>query len=185
MTDWTGATALVVVDVQQGLDDAEYYGHRNNPSCEIHIGQLIAAWRQQNWPIVFVKHNSVIEGSPLRPDDPGNALKSVVSGDHDVLVTKSVASAFYGEPDLHAWLQSHGITGLAVCGIQTNVCCETTARQGSDLGYDVLFVTDATATFPQQALDGRVISAEELTRTTESTLAHEFCRIVRTADLVG
>ena len=42
------------------------------------------------------------------------------------------------------WLRDQGIGSIAICGIQTNVCCETTARMGSDLGYDVLFITDAT-----------------------------------------
>ena len=43
-----------------------------------------------------------------------------ITGEPDLLVSKEVHSAFYGEPDLHAWLQKHGISGVAVCGIQTN-----------------------------------------------------------------
>ncbi len=40
--DWL---ALIVVDVQQGLDDAGHRGPRNNPLCEANIGVLLAEWR--------------------------------------------------------------------------------------------------------------------------------------------
>ena len=41
MADWTGSTALIVVDVQKGFDDAAYWGPRNNPDCEINVFNLI------------------------------------------------------------------------------------------------------------------------------------------------
>ena len=180
---WEGATALVVIDVQQGFDAVS--APRNHPDCERNVAALIEAWRRQGWPVVFVRHDSEEERSPLRPDLPGNALKPEVSGEPDLLVVKSVHSAFYGAPSLHGWAREQGIAGLAICGLQTNVCCETTARMASDLGYDTLFVIDATATFDQRAPDGGVITADELTRVTASTLDPEFCKVVTTADLVG
>ena len=30
-------TALIVVDVQRGFDDASYWGRRNNPDCERNV----------------------------------------------------------------------------------------------------------------------------------------------------
>ena len=42
--------ALMVVDVQQGFDDAAYWGPRNNPACEDNIAALIAHARAQRWP---------------------------------------------------------------------------------------------------------------------------------------
>jgi nicotinamidase-related amidase len=185
MADWRGATALIVVDVQQGLDDDEYYGRRNNADCELRIGMLLDAWRAHHWPVVFVQHASTNPDSPLYPDGPGHRLKPVVSGECDLHVNKRVSSAFVGEPDLHEWLQGHGITGVAVCGIQTNMCCESTARMASDLGYDTLLVLDATHTFDLAALDGDVITADELARTTAAVFHHEFGQIVSTKDLTG
>ena len=31
MSDWSGSTALIVVDVQKGFDDQAFWGDRNNP----------------------------------------------------------------------------------------------------------------------------------------------------------
>jgi nicotinamidase-related amidase len=179
------ATALIVVDVQQAFDDAGYWGRRNNPACEANVARLIEAWRAEGRPLVFVRHDSDEEVSPLRPDEPGNAFKPEVSGEPDLLVTKQVNSAFYGSPDLDAWLRERGITSFALCGITTNHCVETTARMGGNLGYDVLFALDACATFDREGPDGEVVTAEELTRATAASLHDEFATVVSTRDLLS
>ncbi len=176
------ATALLVIDVQTGFDDP-YWGPSNNPEVEANIGRLLAEWRRTDRPVVFVRHDSVLPASPLRPDRPGNALKPVVSGEPDLLVTKSVNSAFYGEPDLDAWLRSRGITGVAVAGITTNHCCETTARMAGNLGYNTLFVLDATQAFDLVDINGETIPANEVARMTAANLQGEFADVVTTADL--
>ena len=92
--------ALIVIDVQKGFSEWDVKGERNNPACEENVGKLIEHWRSQDQPIVFVKHNSKSESSVLRPGQTGNDFKDVVSGVPDLLVEKSVNSAFYGTPDL-------------------------------------------------------------------------------------
>ena len=179
------ATALIVVDVQQAFDDVDYWGRRDNPACEANVARLIEAWRAEGRPLVFVRHDSDEAVSPLRPDEPGNAFKPEVSGEPDLLVTKQVNSAFYGSPDLDAWLRERGISSFALCGITTNHCVETTARMGGNLGYDVLFVLDACATFDREGPDGDVVTAAELTRATAASLHDEFATVVSTRDLVG
>ena len=178
-------TALLVVDVQQAFDDADHWGRRNNPACEQHIGDLLAAWRAASRPVVFVRHDSTEPDSPLRPGMPGNAFQPVVSGEPDLLVTKDVNSAFHGDPDLAAWLRERELTGIAVCGITTNHCCETTARVGANLGFDVLFSLDATHTFDRRDPDGAWMTGDELARATATSLHGEFATVVRTADLLG
>jgi nicotinamidase-related amidase len=178
------ATALIVVDVQVAFDDAAYWGARNNPACEQHVASLIAAWRTASQPVVFVRHDSSEPASPLRPGHAGNALKDVIEGEPDLLVTKQANSCFYGSPDLHAWLAAREIGRIAICGITTNHCCETTARMAGNLGYETLFVLDATHTFDRAGPDGMVLSADELARATATNLRGEFATIVDTADLI-
>jgi nicotinamidase-related amidase len=180
-----GPVALLVVDVQKAFDDADHWGPRNNPSCEENIGALIEAWRARLQPVVFVRHDSAEAGSPLRPGQPGNALKDVVAGTPDLLVSKRVNSAFHGDPDLEAWLRGNGIADVVICGIQTNMCCETTARVGANLGFDIRFALDATHTFDLAARDGGTLSADELARVTAANLDPEFCRVVSTAEAIG
>ena len=177
--------ALIVVDVQRAFDDP-VWGPRDNPDCEANVGRLLAAWRERGWPVVFVRHDSVEPGSTLTPGTPGNEFKDVITGEPDLLVTKQVNSAFYGDPDLGAWLRERDIGAVAICGITTNHCCETTARMAGNLGYEVHFCLDATHTFDRAGPDGVVIPAAEFSRATAASLHGEFATVVRTAEvLVG
>jgi nicotinamidase-related amidase len=170
------STALVVVDVQQAFDDAAHWGARNNPDCEANVAALIAAWRAAGGPIVYVRHEFETHDWDF---------KDTITGEPDLLVSKTVHSAFYGSPDLDGWLRSRGLDAFAVCGITTDHCVETTARMGGDLGYEVLVVLDATHTFDRTGPDGTVVTADELARATATSLHDEFARVVGTAELVG
>ncbi|HEX5532705.1 MAG TPA: cysteine hydrolase family protein [Actinomycetales bacterium] len=181
---WGGLAnhALVVVDVQQGFADP-VWGRRNNAQCEANIEALLGEWRRVGAPIVFVKHDSKLADSPLRPGQVGNELQDFVTGEPDLLVTKSVNSSFHGSPDLDAWLRGQSIGGIVVCGITTNHCCETTARVGGNLGYDVVFALDATHTFDRIGPDGLVVDADTLARVTAANLHGEFATVMSTAEV--
>ena len=179
------ANALIVIDVQQGFDHEGYWGPRNNPACEDNIRALLAHWRAQGFPIVLVQHDSMGAKSPLRPGQSGHDFKPGIAGPHDLLVNKTVNSAFYGEPDLDAWLKASGIYAVTICGITTNHCCDTTARMAWNLGYDVTFVLDATHTFDRNDVEGQVISAEQIARTTGANLHGEFATVRSTAEVLS
>jgi nicotinamidase-related amidase len=175
--------ALIVIDVQQGFRSPRW-GVRNNPDCEANIAQLLASWRERGWPVVFVRHDSHEPDSPLGAGTRGNQLEPLLGGPPDLLVVKHVNSAFHGAPDLHRWLADHGLRSVAICGITTNHCCETTARVAGNLGYDTTFLLDATFTFDRRGLDGAIISADELARVTAANLNEEFATVETTAALL-
>jgi nicotinamidase-related amidase len=183
--------ALIVIDMQHAFDDLDYWGPTTNPECEANVAALTAAWAASAEPIVVVRHDSRSSGSPLHPGRDGNTLvDSVAAIEPSLFVTKHVNSAFYGTPDLHAWLTDQGITELVVCGIQTNMCVETTARMAGNLGYDVTVALDATRTFDLQT---DVAGLGIVTRTADELMANTalvlqgggFARIATTAALTG
>jgi nicotinamidase-related amidase len=71
-----------------------------------------------------------------------------------------------------------------ITGITTNHCCETTARVGGNLGFDVLFAIDATHTFDRTGPDGRRYQAEQLAAVTAANLHDEFATVTTTAALL-
>ena len=171
------APALIVVDVQKAFADP-YWGRRDNPDCERNVAALIERWREQGGRSSSSATTPTSPDSPLRPGLPGNEFQDVVTGEPDLLVTKSVNSSFHGEPDLQAWLDGEGVETIYICGITTNHCCETTARVGGNLGYDVRFVLDATHTFDRPDPSGEIVPAELIARVS----ADQPARRVRDGD---
>ncbi|MER6302418.1 cysteine hydrolase family protein [Kitasatospora sp. NPDC001539] len=171
---------LLLIDVQQGFEDQDFWGPRDNPDAEQRIAELITAWQATGRPIVTVQHASRV--GPLVEGTPGYRLKDLAAAlTPDLHVTKTVNSAFYGTPDLHAWLQERGARQLVVTGIMTNVCNETTTRMAGNLGYDAIFPTDAMHTFDMTGPDGVTVPAAELARATATTLhAMRFAKVVTT-----
>lgn len=179
-------TALLVIDVQKGFDD-DYWGPRDNPGAEANIKTLLDAWAAAGQPIVLVRHDSVKPGSPLRPGQSGNEFKPELDDVRpDLMFTKKVNSAFHGEVDLDGWLRARGISDVVVAGIQTNFCCETTARVGGNLGYAMTFALDATFTFDLAGPDGSVLTAAELSRATATNLhGGGFAKVTSTKEILA
>ena len=70
-----------------------------------------------------------------------------VSG--DIVVKKFRYSGFYGT-QLENLLRALGRDTVAITGVATNVCCDSTARDGAMRDFKVLFLSDCNASFTQQ-----------------------------------
>lgn len=178
---------LLLMDVQQGFEQLDHWGRRNNPDADKNISALAAAWQDAGRPIVRIGHDSSRPGSPLAVGTPGNEFKDYVAAVEPTLdLRKKVNSAFLGTPDLNAWLTDRGARQIVIAGIQTNACVETTARMGGNLGFEVVVAIDATYTFDVTGPNGETVSAEELYRITGVNLhALGFARVADTADVLA
>jgi ureidoacrylate peracid hydrolase len=162
-------TALIVVDMQNAFLRADY--PVGNPSARgiiPGINRLAEALRPAGGMVVFLQH-SISDAprfalapwqrhsSPLEADggyllEPGKVahdLDDALDRDTgDELVLKYRFSAFLpNSSDLHDLLQSRGSDTILITGTVTNVCCESTARDGYMMGYRIIFVSDGTAAF--------------------------------------
>jgi len=173
------AAALVVVDVQKGMDDP-VWGRRNNPQAEENVARLLEVWRETGRPVFHVQHLSTRPDSPLRPGAPGAEIKDEVKPLADEpVIQKNVNSAFIGT-DFEERLRGRGIGALVLAGLTTNHCVETTARMAGNLGFEVYFVSDATAAFDRAGLDGTLHRAEEVHAMTLANLHEEFATVIAT-----
>ena len=173
-------TALIVIDVQLAWDDLKHWGGaRNNPGAEANIARLIAAFRKAGAPIFHVRHASTEPGSPLGMDHPGHQPKpEAMEIIGEPIILKSVNSAFIGT-NLEAQLREAGITTVAICGVQTDHCCTTTARMAGNLGFETWFVDDANWTYDRVHPDGTRYPAELIHRVHVTSLSNEFAQILK------
>lgn len=179
-------SALLVIDVQNGIDEADYWGgNRNNPDAEKNIGSLVEHWRTNGRPVIFVKHDSVNERSPFRPGQPGNKLKSMATPrEGESIITKSTANAFVNT-SLQEELLRYRIQELVIVGFVTNNSVEATARMAGDLGYSTYVVSDATACFDKVGLNDVTYGAELVHLISLSNLKDEYAWIITTQDILS
>lgn len=172
-------TALLVIDVQLGLDDPRL-GERNNPMAETNMLRLLSRWRELGRPIFHIQHMSTEADSPLRPELPGNAIKAIVApAEGEPLIQKRVNSAFIGT-DLEERLRRAGITTVVLVGLTTDHCVSSTARMAADLGFQTAVIADATAAHEVRSYDGQFYSADTVHALALANLHGEFADLLYT-----
>jgi nicotinamidase-related amidase len=176
-------TALLVIDVQKGLDEPSL-GERNNPQAESNIALLLAEWRHHGRPIVHIRHCSTEPNSPLRPELPGNEIKEEARPlPTEKQFNKSVNSAFVGT-GLAQYLKEQNISSIVIVGLTTDHCVSASTRTAADLGFDVTLISDATATHERQGYDGTHYSAADMHNINLASLHGEFCIVQSTKELL-
>jgi nicotinamidase-related amidase len=177
----TDRPALILVDIQKGFDNIEYWGgQRNNPDAEVNMSHILQLWRANDLPIFHIQHCSSNPGSVLHEKNEGNAFKDQVKPiGSEPIIKKKVNSAFIGT-DLKERLDRLNITKLVIAGLTTDHCISTTARMAGNFGFDTFLVSDATATFNKKGMDGENYPAELIHATALASLKDEFATIITT-----
>lgn len=175
--------ALILVDIQQGLDDP-WYGVRNNPDAEANAARLLAAWRERGWPLVHIQHLSTNPESPLYPGKPGVPHKPDVAPiDDEPVMTKQVNSAFIST-DLEQWLRDQGIEEVVICGLTTNHCVETTTRMAGNFGFEAFLAHDACAAHDLTGPDGNHYPADLVHAMSLANIGSEFATVLSTDEIL-
>lgn len=171
-------TALLVIDMQIGFIEPGYPSYcAHTPDIIPNVNRLIATCRGAGVRIIFTRH-TVIDEAPhappawqladpyfrpvlegLRPSAPGHPVHpSIAVQRTDRVIDKYRYSAFLPVScQLDRELRAAGIDTVIISGTVTDVCCESSARDAHMLGYEVIFVADATATADDAAHNGALL----------------------------
>jgi nicotinamidase-related amidase len=190
--------ALLVIDVQESFRRGPLWPAISNPAIASDVARLVDGMRANGDLIVWVLHSEPGSGTPF---DPANGhvryMAPLAPKPGEPELTKTSHNAFT-TTNLQQLLTQQGITELVVCGIRTEQCAETTTRVAFDLGYQVTFVTEATATSPiahrdaprdqtidQLLSDPRTLPAAAVIERTEYALAGRFATIATIAGAIA
>jgi nicotinamidase-related amidase len=175
---------LLPIDMQQAFDDPKW-PRRWNDQVDANGIALLERWRAVGRPIIHVRHDSIVAGSTLHPDSPGNRHRPGFEPQNgEPLVTKGVNSAFIGT-DLDLRLKRIGARHVVTFGISTDMCVSTTIRTGANMGWDMILAEDASDCFDLPDGKGGIIPAEAIHAAHVATLGFEFCNVLSTRELLA
>jgi ureidoacrylate peracid hydrolase len=166
---------LIVVDMQNGfVSNGGSYNKlgmniENYQKVIPKIKELISFCRKENIPIFYTEavrepsgidlmihvHNIlprtreerlIHQNIPIcvRGTWDAQTIDEIKPTEEDHIIIKRRDSAFQ-DTELRMWLNTLKINTLIFCGIDTSICVETSLRDGFNIGYDVILVSDATA----------------------------------------
>jgi nicotinamidase-related amidase len=190
--------ALLVIDIQESFRQRQNWPYVSNPDVAAQANRLVDHARANGDKVVWFLDAEPGSGGIWDPESGYvRIVDELKPADGEPIMVKTSRNCFT-TTNLQQWLTERGIRELVICGIQTEQCCETTARVAGDLGYDVTFVTDATATFPiphrdapadrpmeEVVADPTTLSTDEVLRRTEYALAGRFATIKTVDELTG
>lgn len=165
-------TAVIVVDVQNDYCHPE--GALSQAGCDVsgvaemmpQLHKLLQRARELNVPLIFIQtlheiatdsdawttRSSGRSANVCRRGSWGAEFYEVSPEEDDIIVNKHRYSAFVNTR-LDSVLKTLKIETLIMTGVSTNVCVESTARDGFMLDYHIVLAADACASYSSAAHD--------------------------------
>lgn len=144
--------ALIVIDLQKGIAAMAAANGLSDTVNEVirNSAELAKTFRQRGLPVVLVNVAGSAPGRTSRPRPdfsqfPADFTEIVPELDEqpsDHRITKLSFGAFLNT-GLHDWLREQEVTQVFFCGIATSIGVESSARTAYDLGYNLVFASDA------------------------------------------
>jgi len=184
-------SALLVIDMQRDFlcEGAPLEGYKCR-DIVFNVKKLIEFSRENDIPVLWAIHVHSPHGGDMglmedmwpKTGPKGGGLVKGKAGaeiydglprplDSEVVIEKHRYSAFF-QTDLELHLRRLGVDTLIITGMHTNICCQTTARDGFMRDFKIVFVSDGVASFTPElhkaglvdiaVAFGRVLSTEEV-----------------------
>ncbi|MCJ1395453.1 hypothetical protein MMC18_008339 [Xylographa bjoerkii] len=173
----TSDSALVIIDAQQEYASGLLKVSNAASSCAA-IKSLLEKYRSAGGAIVHIHHETP-EGAPVftQGKEVSETMKGLEAQKGEKVIWKKHPGSYAGT-DLQKWLDEKSMKKVVLVGYMAHVCVSTTARQASELGYDVVLVEDAIG---DRDIPG--ISGDEVSKTVLLELADAFGSVVRSNEI--
>ena len=140
-------TALLVIDVQQGLFERSRPIYRADQMLE-NINKLIHEARKTGTPVIFIQHENE---KTLMKDSPAWQLHPQIRPlEKEPIIHKRHGNAFKAT-DLHHELEERGVREVVITGLVSQGCVKATSLGAIEKGYKVILVSDGHSTYSKGA----------------------------------
>lgn len=177
---------LLVIGMQMQMAERIASGRqRCNPHAEDHVADLLALFRAKGLPVFHVWHHDTDLSSTYRRGLKGaDPMPCALPIEGEEVLWKSGSSGF-SRTGLDPAMRRKGVRRVVIVGAVAACCVASTARAGSDLGFDIVLPSDALLAFDLPSHDGGRIDADTTLRVTLATLASDFVRLVSADQVAG
>lgn len=178
-------SALLVIDMQKFFIGARVSSLLEPGDAILpNVKRLVDHYHEKGSPVVYTRHVHKPDGSDLgilgewwdehsmEGSDEAEIHESIAPLPEDKVILKQRYSAFYNT-NLEAFLRGKQIKEVVICGVMTNICCESTARDAFFRDLWVRFVADATASVTEDMHFASLLS-----------LSYAFAEICLTEDVL-
>ena len=149
-------TAILVIDVQQGLCEGKGAAFDCNGTID-RINRVTQKARLAGAPVVFIQHEST-SGYLEHGSAAWQLAKGLDVQPADIRLSKTTPDSFL-RTDLEALLKELRVAELVICGMHSEFCVDTTARQALALGFPVVLVSDAHTSAGNAAISAQQVIA--------------------------
>lgn len=177
-------TALVLIDIQN-----DYFpGGKNElfeaDRCADRAAEALRLFRERGLPVVHVQHVSKsADATFFLPDTEGVRIHERVrpiAG--EPVVVKHFPDGFL-HTELKEILAARGVERLAVCGMMSHMCVDTTVRAAMAQGYSTVLLLGDACTTKDLAWNGERIPARTVHAAFMAALHGTFATVLDTGEL--
>lgn len=173
-------SALLIIDVQQGLCEGEHDAHESREVIT-RINTVAERARAAGAPVIFIQHEST-SGYLEHGSREWQLARGLHVAPTDLRIRKTTPDSFH-RTELEELLRRHAVTDLVICGMHTEFCVDTTTRRALALGYPVVLVADAHTTEGNAHLSAAQVIRHHNDTLTNITSFGPRVRAIMTADL--
>ena len=138
--------------------------------------RMLAAFRAKGGRVIYIvlgaADESLADAPPHMKKLFGGTRNWIGSREHEIveglepqqgeLVLRKTTVGAFASSGIDATLRSLGVRQLYVCGVSTNMCVDTTAREAADRGYAVTLVEDACGAAKPEYHDAAIVTFKRL-----------------------
>lgn len=177
------AKALLIIDIQNDYFPGGAMELVKPLPALANARRLLERFRNRKLPIFHIQHLSTREGATFFiPGTAGAAIHAdLTPAEGETVVTKHSPNSFH-QTELLEKLRGANVTELAVAGMMTHMCVDTTVRAARDLGFSVTLYGDACAT-RDLSFDGNTARADDVQTAYLAALSGMFATVEKAASL--
>ena len=177
--------ALLLVDIQNDYFPGGAMEVVGATAAATQAAAMLAAFRAQSRPVVHVQHIATRPGATffLR-DTPGAAIHPAVAPLPGEPVFQKHFPNSFRETPLLEHLRTAGISRLAIAGMMTHMCIDSTTRAAAELGFSCVLCHDACAT-RALSFNGVEVAAEQVQAAYLAALNGLFAKVVSSSELLA